>query len=252
MSKLLIMVLLHGLRNLDVNLSLVYAEADIYHPTFEKFGLEKQRYQSETESLPIFLTTAVYDIVTTSSLSTVAMQGYPLMMITFPTFNYNELSALVNEITHQHLILLEGRPHERHNDWRLEAIRWLNRRIIKHLNNGEILTEEKRIVSTFDYKETIKILEEIYQSYKYSRKIVVVPTGSKFQTFGMFLFKQMHPDIQVIYPVTKKFADMYTKGYKAIWEISFPSFSRFLSQLDGYRKGGLFELNNAIQVALKT
>jgi len=251
MSKLLIMVLLQGLRDLDVNLSVVYVEADVYHPMFENFEAEKEKYQKETEALPIFLTTDVYDIVTTTSLSTIAMQGYPVMMIAFPTFNHRELTALVNEIIPQHLILLEGRPHERHNDWRPKAIRWLNRRIIEHLAKGEILTEEYRVVSTFDYKETIKILEKIYQLYKYAKKIVVVPTGSKFQTFGVFLFKQMHPDIQIIYPVTKKFADMYTEAYKAIWEISFPSFSKFVLQLDGYRKRGLVELNHAIKVALR-
>jgi len=252
MSKLLIIVLLQGLRDLDVNLTLVYAEADVYHPILERFEAEKDRYQRETEVLPIFLTSNVYNIVTTTSLSTIAMQGYPLMMIAFPTFNHRELTALVNEIAPQHLILLEGMPHERHNDWRLKAIRWLNRKIIEHLANGETLPEKEKIASTFDYKETIKILEEIYQSYKYARKIVVVPTGSKFQTFGVFLFKQMHPDIQIIYPVTKKFAEMYTERYKAFWEIPFPRFSEFLLQLDGYRKKGLVELNHAIQVALKT
>lgn len=252
MSKLLIIVLLQGLRDLDVNLTLVYAEADVYHPILERFEAEKDRYQRETEVLPIFLTSNVYNIVTTTSLSTIAMQGYPLMMIAFPTFNHRELTALVNEIAPQHLILLEGRPHERHNDWRLKAIRWLNRKIIEHLANGETLPEKEKIASTFDYKETIKILEESYQSYKYARKIVVVPTGSKFQTFGVFLFKQMHPDIQIIYPVTKKFAEMYTERYKAFWEIPFPRFSEFLLQLDGYRKKGLVELNHAIQVALKT
>ncbi len=122
MSKLLIMMLLQGLRYLDINLTLVYAEAEVYHPIREKFEAEKKRYEKETESLPIFLTTGLYDIVTTTSLSTTAMQGYPLMMIAFPTFNRRELTALVNEITPEHLILLEGRPHEAHDQWRLEAI----------------------------------------------------------------------------------------------------------------------------------
>jgi len=253
MSKLLILVLLQGFRDLDVNLTMIYAEADVYHPAPEKFETEKKKYKKETETLPIFLTSNLYDIVTTSSLSTISMQGYPLMMIAFPTFNHRELTALINEITPQHLILLEGRPHEAHNYWRLNAIKWLNRKVIEeHLANGEILTDEERIVSTFDYKETIIILEKIYQSHKYARKIVVVPTGSKFQTFGVFLFKQLHPDIQIIYPVTKKYADKYTKDYKALWKISIPAFSKFLLQLDRYRKSGLVELNNAIKFALKT
>lgn len=252
MSKLLMLVLLQGFRDQDVNLTIVYSEADVYHPVKEEFVAEKEKYQKETEVLPIFLTSNVYKIVTTSSLSTIAMQGYPLTMITFPTFNYRELTALVNEIMPQHLILLEGKPHEDHNDWRHTAIKWLNRKVLdEHFTNGEIITEKERLVSTFDYKETINILEKIYQSYKYSKKIVIAPTGSKYQTLGVFFFKQMHPDIQIIYPVTKKFTDRYTDGYKALWKISFPSFSKFISILDGYRKSGLVELNSAIQLALK-
>ncbi|MGD2085417.1 MAG: hypothetical protein PVH61_04455 [Candidatus Aminicenantes bacterium] len=251
MSKLLIIVLLQGLRDLDVNLTIVYAEADVYHPTREEFETQKEKYKKETENLPIFLTSDVYDIVTTTSLSSTAMQGYPLMMVAFPTFNHRELTALVNEIIPQHLVLLHGKPHEQYNEWRMEAITWLNRRVIERLVNGETLTEQERIISTFDYKETIKVLEKIYQSYKYDKKIVVVPTGSKLQTFGVFLFKQMHPDIQVIYPVTKKFTDLYTGCCKAVWQIPIKSFSDFILQLNGYRKKGLGKLNRAIQHALK-
>lgn len=252
MSKLLILVLLQGFRDQDVNLTIVYSEADVYHPVKEKFEAEKEKYQKETETLPIFLTSNVYDIVTTSSLSTIAMQGYPLLMVTFPTFNYKELTALVNEIMPQHLILLEGKPHEKHNHWRHMAIRRLNSKVLnEHFANGETITAKERLISTFDYKETIKILEKIYQSNKYAKKIVIAPTGSKYQTLGVFFFKQMHPDVQIIYPVTKKFTDRYTDGYKALWKIAFPSFSKFVSMLDGYRKNGLVELNRAIQVALK-
>ncbi len=249
MSKLLIMMLLQGLRDLDINLTMVYAEAEVYHPTWEKFEDEKREYEKETETLPIFLTTGLYGIVATTSLSTTAMQGYPLMIIAFPTFNHRELTALVNEIPPEHLILLEGRPHEAHNQWRLDAIRWLNRKIKEYLSNGDTFSEEEKTVSTFDYHKTIMMLEKIYQSYKYERRIIVVPTGSKLQTFGIFLFKQMHPDIQIIYPVTKKFAETYTEGYKRIWEISLPSFSEFVLRLDRYRKRGLDELNRAIQQA---
>jgi len=249
MSKLLIMVLLQGLRDLDINLTLVYAEAEVYHPIGEKFEAERKKHEKETETLPTFLTTGLYDIVTTTSLSTTAMQGYPLMMIGFPTFNHRELTALVNEITPQHLVLLDGRPHEADNHWRLDAIRWLNRKIRKEFSNGDTVCGHGKVVSTFDYKETVVELEKIYQSCKYDRRIIVVPTGSKLQTFGVFLFKQMHPDIQIIYPVTKKFSETYTEGYKTIWEIALPSFSEFVSLLDRYRKKGLDELNRAIQLA---
>ena len=250
-TKLLIVILLQGLIDRKNNLHIVYSEAEIYHPVKEKFNAEKSKYERETESLPIFLTTDVYDIVTTTSLSTTSMQGYPLLMVAFPTFNHCELTALVNEITSQHLILIEGRPHEKQNHWRLEAIKWLNRKIIEHLSSNGNTKGHEKIVSTFDYKETIKVLEEIYQKFKYSRKLIVVPTGSKLQTFGVFILKQMHPDIQIVYPVTKEFTELYTEGAKALWCISFSNFSSSVRRLDEYRKSGLTELSHQIQYSLE-
>jgi hypothetical protein len=243
MSKLLIVVLLHGLRELPNRVTIVYTEAEIYHPTPEAYKATKMELYRETENPPVFLTTDIYNIVTTQSLSSVAMQGFPLLMVAFPTFNHRELIALINDITPQHLILLEGKPHEGHNYWRRDAIKDLNRKIMKsvYLKN-DFPPEERRIISTFDYKETIRLLEEIYDHYKYNRKIIVVPTGSKLQSVGIFLFKQMHPDIQIIYPVTKGFADGYTEGSRAYWQAVFDGFTNWNSVLDDYRRYPLHEL----------
>lgn len=247
MSKLLIVVLLHGLRKLPNRVTIAYTEAEIYHPTQEDYNTQKTELDRETENPPVFLTTDIYNIVTTSTLSSVAMQGFPLLMVAFPTFNHRELIALVNDITPQHLILLEGRPHEGHNYWRQEAIKHLNRKIITGSSSqDDFPPEERRIVSTFDYKETIRLLEEIYVHYKYTRKIIVAPTGSKLQSFGIFLFKQLHPDIQIIYPVTKGFANEYTEGSRAFWQIVFDNFANWNNVLNDYRKYTLHELKRLL------
>jgi hypothetical protein len=247
MSKLLIVVLLHGLRELPNRVTIVYTEANIYHPTPEDYKAKKTELDKETENPPVFLTTDIYNIVTTKSLSSVAMQGFPLLMVAFPTFNHRELIALVNDITPQHLILLEGKPHEGHNYWRQEAIRHLNRKIMKgSYSKDDFPPDGRRIISTFDYKETIRLLEEIYVHYKYNRKIIVAPTGSKLQSFGIFLFKQMHPDIQIIYPVTKGFANEYTEGSRALWQIVFDNFANWNNMLNDYRKYTLHELKRLL------
>ena len=247
MSKLLIVVLLHGLRELSNRITIVYTEAETYHPIPEVYNAKKTEWDRETENPPVFLTTDIYNIVTTQSLSSVAMQGSPLLMVAFPTFNHRELIALVNDITPQHLILLEGRPHEGHNYWRQEAIRHLNRKIIQgSFSKDDFPPEEKKVISTFDYKETIRLLEEIYIHYKYNRKIIVAPTGSKLQSFGIFLFKQMHPDIQIIYPVTKGFANEYTEGSHALWQIVVDNFANCNNVLNAYRRYTLHELKRLL------
>lgn len=241
MSKFLIVTLLQSLRNVKCSVEITYAEADVYYPTKDMFEWHKQL---PPEKAPELLTTDIYKIVTTTSLSSSSMQGYPLLMIAFPTFNYRELLALLNEMTPQHLLLLEGKPHENHNTWRLDAIRWVNRK-----SEDNVL--DKKIVSTFDYSETIETLEEIYQRFHHTHKLIVSPTGSKLQAFGVFLFRQMHPDTQLVYPVTRRFASEYTSGCRDIWQVSIHCLPDLMRQLDTYRKWSLHTLKEAIRLKLQ-
>lgn len=239
MSKFLIAVILQELSSVDSLVEIVYAEAETYHPSREKFEEIKN---SPTEESPVFLTSDVYKIVTTSSLSSMSMPGYPSIMVAFSTFNYQELMALLNEVTSERLIVLEGKPHDDSDDWRLDAIKWINRKIDDYISIDRI------VLSTFDYIETLKTFENIYEEYGDTHKLIVAPTGSKLQSVGVFLFKQIHPDTQLVYPVTKRFSDEYTLGHKALWSISFPSFSKFLDDLGQYRKRSLMELKRKIDL----
>lgn len=239
MSKLLIVALLQSLRHVSCGIEITYAEADVYHPTRDVFAWHKEMVPREKP--PEFLTTDIYRIVTTNSLSSSSMQGYPVLMVAFATFNYRELLALLNEMTPHHLFVLEGKPHEDQDAWRLDAIRWVNRH-----SNDRVLG--KQTVSTFDYLETIAALESIYQRFHHTHKLIVSPTGSKLQTFGVFVFKQMHPDVQLVYPVTRRFASEYTSGCRAIWQLSVDCLPNLTRQLDTYRKRSLHALREAIKL----
>lgn len=238
MSKFLIVVLLQLLGDLQVDIEIAYAEAAVYHPKRSEFLTKRRKLP---EASPDFLTTDVYTITTATSVSSVAMQGYPMVMIAFPTFNHRELMALLNEMTPQRLVSIEGLPHETKDHWRLDAVRWINR------NLGDYSIVESKEVSTFHYVQTIECLEAIYRQYSTSHRIVVAPTGSKFQSLAVFLFKQLHPEIQIVYPVTRKFSNAYTERHKALWRVSFPRFPDFLNRLDNYRKQSLVELKTAIE-----
>jgi hypothetical protein len=226
MSKFLIMVLLQSLRKIPRDLSILYAEADIYHPTREEFEKEKNK----NGATPDFLTTGVYNILTVTSLSSVSMQGYPILMLVFPTFNHFEIVALHNEFSPQRMILLEGDPHEERDKWRLAAIREVNKNI---LDNPDYACESKTL-STFDYVSTVEALEEVYQTYCYSHKIVLAPTGSKLQTIAAFVFKQLHPDVQIVYPITEAFIGEYSEKCRGLWSIHVGNFSRFVDSLNSY------------------
>lgn len=243
MSKFLIVVLLDILKDFKGNVIVIYSEAEIYHPTPEEYKSKKKEMPDIT---PTFLTKDIYKIALTTSLSSIAMQNSPLLMIAFPTFNDKELMALLNELTPQYLIEFEGIPHEESNRWRLEAVRWINRKIDKDfiLNIDEIIHKG---LSTFDYIGTVAALDEIYRKFKYTHKCVIAPTGSKLQSVGVFIFKQLHPEVQVVYPVTKEFAEEYTDGCRNIWSITFLKFHNFIKNLETHRKAKLISLKEAIE-----
>ena len=244
MSKFLIVVLFYELKNYSGNIHVIYGEAEIYHPLKEEYESGKEMFAGDT--FPSFLTTNVYKIVTTTELSSTSMQGYPFLIIAFPTFNYREMYALLNEITPQYLFKIEGEPREKHNQWRLEALRWINGKLDIDFEPN-IKGIYKKELSTFEYVKTIEILNEIYKKHKYTHKCIIAPTGSKLQTLGVLLFKQMYPDIQLVYPVTTNFSEEYTEGCKEIWHIKFERFSEFMMEIATFRKAELKQLGNMLQ-----
>jgi len=243
MSKYLIVILLDIFKEFEGDVIVIYTEAETYYPKLEEFESGKNEMLGIT---PTFLTKDVYTIALTTSLSSIAMQNYPLLMIAFPTFNYKELMALLNEMTPQYLLEFEGVPRKAENRWRLDAIRWINRKIDKDfiLNIDEIMHEE---LSTFDYVGTVTALDKICMKYRYTHKCVIAPTGSKLQTVGVFIFKQLHPEVQIVYPVTEEFAEEYTEGCRNIWIIKFLKFHNFIKNLEKYRRAKLISLKEAIE-----
>ena len=242
MSKFLIVILLYELKDYSGNIHIVYCEAEFYHPLKEEY--EKEKLAENT--FPAFLTTNVYKIVTTTELSSTSMQGYPFLIIAFPTFNYKEMYTLLNEITPQYLIKIEGNPREKHNQWRLEALRWINRKLDSDFDPN-IKGIYKKELSTFEYVKTIEILNEIYKKYKYTHKCIISPTGSKLQALGVLFFKQIYPEIQLVYPVTTKFSEEYTEGCKEIWYIKFERFSEFMMKIATFRRAELKQLEDMLQ-----
>lgn len=233
LSKLGIIVLLDGLTRFSGHLKVFYAEARTYHPTRDKY--ESMNWSRSAPYFSGFLTTNVYDIVGTASLSSVDMPASPLALAAFPTFNRLELSALLNEINPQKLILLEGMPPDPNNGWRLKAIDEINSAV-------KAYAEKTRVVSTLRYSETLDVLEEFYGEIRYSHRLVVAPTGSKMQSVAVFISKLIHPDIQIIYPVVESFDVDYSLGWSKNWEIDFGSFSSFVGTMDSLRLNAVHSL----------
>lgn len=245
MSKMLILVLLDALRDINSSLTIAYTEAKVYHPSPEEFERDfEEAKQKLPKRIPEFLTSGVYGVVTTPALSSVATQGYPTALVEFPTFNHNLFLALLNEVTPQDLRIIEGDPLRAQNKWRLKAVRRINE------PSYPLAKGPHKVVSTFYYDQTINQLEKLYEKYQYTHEFVIAPTCSKLQTVGVFFFKQMHPDVQIVYPTPKGFFDLYTEGVEQIHQISFPDYHQFIETLDGHRYLPLEELRRKINISI--
>lgn len=238
MSKMLVVVLLHGLRDLNLPLSIIYAPAEVYHPLKDDYEKAKAKL---SDASPYFLTTDVYKVVTTTALSSIAMQGAPLVMIAFPNFNHLEIAALLNETNAQKLFLVESVARPKQDAWRLDAIRWINRGLKAYVTPTCYQTDAS------DLNANIEILESIYNDWYLTHKTALSPTGGKLQAVATFCLKNMHPDIHIVYPVVRKFAKDYTEGYLAHSEISFQNFRDYVTKLDHYRKSRLSEMKQIIE-----
>ncbi len=224
MSKMLIVLLLHGLRQLSKPVTIVYTQAKFYSPTEQQY-----RRASHPKMTPIFLTSDVFRVVTTNSLSSIAMQGAPQALIAFPNFNYRELAALLTELNPQHVILIETDSSEPSEQWRTEAIRKLNQGIATYLK------PEWREVNPFDLRSNLSLMEGLYDSFYATHRVTLSPTGGKLQAVACFIMKNIHPDIHVVYPVVRRFAKEYTKGAIEPSELTLEDFRSFVEELDQYR-----------------
>lgn len=216
MSRLLIVQLVCALVRSArfTGTEVIYTEAAEYPPTKEEVERTFAK-TGELFSLINFISSGVFGIIVPPELSTVAMYGQPIRLITFPSFNPAQLAALCSEINASSYTIIHGRPHSDDNGWRKEAI--------SRINSITSLREVEEVVtSTFDYRETVTALLDIYQRHGDRQKLIVSPTGSKMQALAVGLVSGFLHDIQIVYPAPRSFPspDNYTKGVRQIYSLN--------------------------------
>ena len=222
MSRLLIVQLLVTIfqKKPDfLKVSIIYSEATVYPPTKEE--VDKQCAES-TENLSrtvMFLSSGVFEVAIVPELSSVAMQGQPIRLITFPSFNIQQLVALRSEIQPHCYTFIHGVPLLAENQWRTDAIRELN-------DIEKIPCKEEYYLSTFGYEETLNTLLDIYGSRNGSERIIIAPTGSKMQAVAVGIFRSFLGDTQIVYPTPISFQEptRYTVGIRQIYALNLDAF----------------------------
>jgi len=222
----LIITVIKILLEFDLNLQIVYSEANIYHPTIE----EKDQYishSSESETL----TKGVSKIFIDQEFSGCNVDAQPEALILFATFATERTQSIISFIDEslydnpkERIVWIIGVPHLKEDHWRMD--------LQKKINN---ITESipSLNISTFDYKETINDLDKEYQKLNYKFHLNISPLGSKMQSIGIALFNYLHPDVTIVFAPPKEYGSKrYTEGSKKIWKIQFGETKKIRELLD--------------------
>jgi hypothetical protein len=204
---------------------ILYCEAQNYPPDEENVQKTIREMRDDSVYRTIFISSGVYEVTIVPELTSIALRGQPIHLITFPSFNIDQLASLRGEIQPSHFSFLHGIPPSSENAWRPEAIKKLNH--IEKIRNREDLE-----TSTLDYKETLKRLLKIYQQYGDIERIVIAPIGSKMQTVAVGIFRTFMNDVQVVYPTPKEFPSpqSYTIGVKNIYMLPIDAFNVLINE----------------------
>lgn len=229
-SKLLLTVL-KILFKYDVHLQIVYTEADVYHPTEDESKDDIDKWIREEDA---GLTMGVSNVFTCLEYSGKNIDGLPQALVGFLTFKPERIRKIIAYVDEtlfkdpKRVFWIIGEPHLPENMWRINLVKKINKGIIEQSKDAPIY-----IISTFNYKDTLKKLYEIYETNSFQYHINIAPLGSKMQQIGVALFHHMKPDTTIVFAPPQKYnAEHYSEGYTKTWKIDFGSTKEILSLLD--------------------
>ncbi|HEX4963626.1 MAG TPA: hypothetical protein VF173_22550 [Thermoanaerobaculia bacterium] len=212
----------------DIRLRIIYSEAALYRPTKKEYEHEPEKW--ERDDL-LGLERGVSEVMPSIDHPGYALDPLPDFLVLFPSFKPERSKAVISFVDPSLLAnsggkvaWLLGVPHLKEDSWRLDAMKKIN-------GISEAMLQYE--VSTFDYKDTLQVLERIHAEKSESHTITMSPLGSKMQALGTALFCYMHPDVRVIFSMPKEYnAAQYSEGCKDVWEIDFGSLDDLRRSLD--------------------
>lgn len=212
----------------DVDLRILYAEAEAYHPTEVEFLQDREKWITDGQ---LGTEVGVSSILPTSGYSGQHLDPLPNCVILFPSFRKDRSLAVVSKadetlITNprQEVIWIVGSPPGEANKWRTDAMKSIN----------EIPdAAPQHEISTFEYKKTVEILERIYRERWTHFNLTISPLGSKLQAIGTAIFCYLHPDVKLLFAAPQKYnAKEWSIGVGSLWCIKFGETVKFRKSLD--------------------
>ncbi len=152
MSRFLIVQIIVALKNSPHSFCravILYAEALHYPPTRDEVDVALRQKSEDSLYRCMFLSSGVFEVISVPELASVALQGQPVRLICFPSFNTDQLQVLRGELQPAYLSLIHGRPPLEENGWRLESIKVLNQtdKIMGREDLAEYVNENETLFS---------------------------------------------------------------------------------------------------------
>lgn len=227
-SNRLIMRCMKVLLECPIHLLVVYSEAAIYYPQRDEYTQDPERWVRDEN---VGLEKGVRYVHTSERYPGYHIDQLPDSVILFPSFRPERSRAVMSTVDPslviapgENVLWMLGVPHLPEDRWRLDAMRAINQ-----LTASSVQYE----ISTFDYKDTLRTLELIYQERSGSYRFTLSPIGSKMQAVGASLSCYLHPEVRVIFSAPEEFnASHYSTGCKAMWSVEFGDLFRLRANLD--------------------
>lgn len=210
----------------QLTLRIAYSEAAVYHPTEEEFRARPDDWLTEEGA---GLAHGVVSIWESSVHPGCNPDHLPNLLVAFPTFKPERTQKLISsgEAQIAQSVWIVGVPRLDENRWRVGAMRSIN-----GLSAGVECYE----VSTFEYLDCLRRLEQLCHKYGRTHHPLVSPLGSKLQDVAVGLFLQLRRDVSVWFSVPERFnPKLYTEGTRALWRIDLGDVQTAISGLRSYQ-----------------
>jgi hypothetical protein len=227
-SNRLIVRLGRSLMDRGNSVEVLYSEAMTYFPTEEEYSADPSRW---TDDERMGLDRGTLNVRTASEFPGVHSSQLPNRLIMLPGYNRDRVRKVISNVDSQFLVELDsapiawlvGSPHLQEDSWREAAISQIH---------GIPPTHESLPLSTFDYAETLSVLERLYGKWGRKCNLTISPMGSKFQALGCALFCIARPDVRVVFAQPEEYnVARYTSGVKARWSVDFMLIDSLLGEL---------------------
>jgi hypothetical protein len=192
-------LLLEGLNMLlsgRSQLTILYSESRKYRPDFMeylKYLEEKRVHAVEPQE---FLTKGVESVEVLRRIPGTVADSRPAYLVLFPSFSFTRATAILEELAPSRVQWLFGIPHLVENRWRLDAQKEYHKDLAD-------VSHRRCYVSTFDYRESLEVLERIYRKRCTDYGIYVASLGSKLQKVGQALFHLLRPEVAAVVSIPR-------------------------------------------------